>query len=76
MIEDIREIEEREINTYRVRVHCLSQELWETTQQPNRINIMIQLANAVTSLLHLENNVFARSEAQQEDKTQQNSLSQ
>lgn len=65
MTEDIREIQEREINTYRIRVHCLSQELWETTQQPNRINIMIQLADAVTSLLHLENNALARSKAQQ-----------
>ncbi len=69
MTEDIREIEEREINTYRVRVHCLSQELWEKSQQPNRINIMIQLADAVTSLLHLENNALARSEAEQKDKT-------
>jgi hypothetical protein len=69
MTEDIREIQEREINTYRIRVHCLSQELWETTQQPNRINIMIQLADAVTSLLHLENNAFGRSEAEQKDKS-------
>lgn len=69
MTEDIREIEQREINTYRMRVHFLSQELWETSQQPNRINIMIQLADAVTSLLHLENNALARSEAEQKDKT-------
>jgi hypothetical protein len=69
MTEDIREIEQREINTYRIRVHFLSQELWEKTQQPNRINIMIQLADAVTSLLHLENNALARSEAEQKDKT-------
>ena len=69
MTEDFREIEEREINTYRMRVHFLSQQLWETTQQPNRINIMIQLADAVTSLLHLENNALARSEAEQKDKS-------
>jgi hypothetical protein len=30
---------------------------------------MIQLAAAVTSLLHLENNAWARSEAEQKDKT-------
>ena len=69
MTEDITEVEQREINTNRIRVHCLSQELWETTQQPNRINIMIQLADAVTSLLHLESNALARIESQQKDKT-------
>lgn len=65
MTEDIREIQQREINTNRLSVNCLSQEFWEITQQPDRINVMIQLADAVTSLLHLESNVFGRSEAKQ-----------
>jgi hypothetical protein len=38
------------------------------TQQPDRINVIIQLADALTSLLHLESKAFARIEAQQKSK--------
>jgi hypothetical protein len=37
MTEEIREIQEREINTNRLRVHCLSQELWATPNSPTEL---------------------------------------
>ena len=37
MTEEIREIQEREINTNRLRVHCLSQELLETPSSPTEL---------------------------------------
>lgn len=51
MTEDIRQFQEQEINTYQIRVHMLEQDLWEATEPVKRINLMIQLADAVTSLL-------------------------
>jgi hypothetical protein len=65
MTEDIRQVQEQEINTYQIRVHMLEQDLWEATEPVKRINLMIQLADAVTSLLHLESNAKARVEAEQ-----------
>lgn len=68
MNEDIRQIQQQEINTYRIRVHTLEQDLWEATEPIKRVNLMIQLADAVTSLLHLESNALARVEAEQQYK--------
>ncbi len=66
MSEDIREIQKREINAYRARVQFLSQDLCETKEQIQRINLLIQLADSVTTLLHLESNVLAREEAEKQ----------
>jgi hypothetical protein len=53
-LNDIRIAEKQEIERYRTRVQFLSQDLWETTDKTARVNLLIQLADAVTSLLHLE----------------------
>jgi hypothetical protein len=57
------ELTAKEIETLKVRVHCLSQELWECQEYPNRINTLIMLSAATSELLLLETNLQARKEA-------------
>ncbi len=49
-----------EIETLKIRVHCLSQELWGCNEYPKRLNVLIQLNAATADLLLLETNQQAR----------------
>lgn len=49
-----------EIETQKVRVYNLSQELWGCNDYPKRLNLLIQLNAATADLLLLETNRQAR----------------
>ncbi|HAJ59549.1 MAG TPA: hypothetical protein DCP31_09980 [Cyanobacteria bacterium UBA8543] len=66
---NIDELTAKEIETLKVRVHCLSQELWESKEYPNRINTLIMLTAAASELLLLETNQNARREGLKLAKT-------
>jgi hypothetical protein len=51
---------DNEIETQKVRVHSLSQELWGCNDYPKRLNLLIQLNAATADLLLLETNSQAR----------------
>jgi hypothetical protein len=49
-----------EIETQKIRVHHLSQELWGCTNYPQRLNLLVMLNAATADLLLLETNRQAR----------------
>jgi hypothetical protein len=57
---NVDELTAQEIETLKVRVQCLSQELWTCQEYPDRINVLIMLSAAVSELLLLETNQQAR----------------
>lgn len=59
---NVDELTAQEIETQKRRVQFLSQELWECSEYPNRINVLIMLNAAVSDLLLLETNQQARKE--------------
>lgn len=51
---------DNEIETQKIRVHHLSQELWNCTDTPKRLNLLVMLNAATADLLLLETNRQAR----------------
>lgn len=51
---------DNEIETLKIRVHNLSQELWTCTDDVKRLNLLIMLNAATADLLLLETNRQAR----------------
>ncbi len=51
---------ESEIETQKIRVHSLSQELWTCNDSVKRLNLLIMLNAATADLLLLETNREAR----------------
>lgn len=49
-----------EIETLKIRVHYLAQELWECKDSPQRLNLLVLLNAATADLLLLETNRQAR----------------
>lgn len=47
---------DNEIETQKIRVHHLSQELWTCTDSPKRLNLLVMLNAATADLLLLETN--------------------
>ncbi|MDI9637616.1 hypothetical protein QQ054_02140 [Oscillatoria amoena NRMC-F 0135] len=64
---DIKGTPHHSIKLFRYRVHCLAKELWKEKDPVCRVNLTLQLADAVTSL--------ARLEVQEAKKCQHSSLS-
>jgi hypothetical protein len=57
---NVDDLTDSEIETLKVRVHHLSQELWGCTDNVKRLNLLVMLNAATADLLLLETNRQAR----------------